>query len=437
MTMNEKYAEVFSKMDETFAARIKEERYPAMGYTSNLDLLCDFNVETLNRLLETYVPDERLEDMKVAKSIKTMEDLLHSVVYYCIHGIGGEVDVENTQVMSDSFNWQYGMGGTAVQAAMALSAVGCPSIVHLTDDSKEVCDILNTPYIYTISKDGRMIHTDECEQTADQEIHYIIQFKKGDVIRLGEQEAMIPTSNRMIVTKITVNEYVPFSEPYFRFIEEHAEKISSNVLSSFNALSDKNLLKERLEYVREHVHKYKKANPSGVVFFEDAHYHNTEVRNTCLETIYSECDIVSLNEEELAYTLESFDFNVVIEDIISCVEGARFIREKFGVKKGVVVHTANYAMYVGEKLDVDIELGLICGNLLATGKAANGWYAAKEQVKELLDLDLSPRGVSDLEKVQASKYADEVVLVPSKYIDKPKYTIGLGDSFVSGVQICF
>lgn len=48
MTMNEKYAEVFNNMDETFAKRIKEERYPAMGYTSNLDLLCDFNVDTLN-----------------------------------------------------------------------------------------------------------------------------------------------------------------------------------------------------------------------------------------------------------------------------------------------------------------------------------------------------------------------------------------------------
>ena len=305
--MNEKYAEVFHQMEETFAKRIKEERYPAMGYTSNLDLLCDFNVDTLNRLLEQYVPNEKLEDMEVAKSIRTMEDLLHSLVYYCSHGIGGEVDVENTQDMADSFQWKYGMGGTAVQAAMALSAVGCPSIVHLTDDSKEVCDILDSPYIYTISKDGRMIHTSECEQTAEQEIHYIIQFKKGDVIRLGSQEAVIPTSNRMIVTKITVNEYVPFSEPYFHFIEEHSEKISSNVLSSFNALSDPALLKERLEYVKEHVHKYKKGNPSGIVFFEDAHYHSTQVRNTCLETIYSECDIVSLNEEELAYTLKCCD----------------------------------------------------------------------------------------------------------------------------------
>ncbi len=435
--MNEKYAEVFHQMEETFAKRIKEERYPAMGYTSNLDLLCDFNVDTLNRLLEQYVPNEKLEDMEVAKSIRTMEDLLHSLVYYCSHGIGGEVDVENTQVMADSFQWKYGMGGTAVQAAMALSAVGCPSIVHLTDDSKEVCDILDSPYIYTISKDGRMIHTSECEQTAEQEIHYIIQFKKGDVIRLGSQEAVIPTSNRMIVTKITVNEYVPFSEPYFHFIEEHSEKISSNVLSSFNALSDPALLKERLEYVKEHVHKYKKGNPSGIVFFEDAHYHSTQVRNTCLETIYSECDIVSLNEEELAYTLKSFGFDVVIEDIISCVEGAIFIRNKFGVKKGIVVHTANYAMYVGDKLEADIEKGLICGNLLATGKAANGWYASREQVGELLKLDLSPRGVADMEKIRESKYADSVVLVPSKYIDKPRYTIGLGDSFVSGVQTCF
>lgn len=210
------------------------------------------------------------------------------------------------------------------------------------------------------------------------------------------------------------------------------------MLSSFNALSDPALLKERLEYVKEHVHKYKKGNPSGIVFFEDAHYHSTQVRNTCLETIYSECDIVSLNEEELAYTLKSFGFDVVIEDIISCVEGAIFIRNKFGVKKGIVVHTANYAMYVGDKLEADIEKGLICGNLLATGKAANGLVRQPpEQVGELLKLDLSPRGVADMEKIRESKYADSVVLVPSKYIDKPRYTIGLGDSFVSGVQTCF
>ena len=112
MTMNEKYREVFDTMPELFSKRIEEGRYPAMGYTSDLDLLCEFHVDTMNQLLEQHCAGEKLEDMKVAKSIASIEDLLHTMVYYCIHGIGGEVDVENTQVMTDSFQWQYGIGGT-------------------------------------------------------------------------------------------------------------------------------------------------------------------------------------------------------------------------------------------------------------------------------------------------------------------------------------
>ena len=46
-------------------------------------------------------------------------------------------------------------------------------------------------------------------------------------------------------------------------------------------------------------------------------------------------------------------------------------------------------------------------------------------------------GLEALERISSSEYRDEVVLVPTKYLDKPKYTIGLGDSFVAGVQLCF
>jgi ADP-dependent phosphofructokinase/glucokinase len=189
--------------------------------------------------------------------------------------------------------------------------------------------------------------------------------------------------------------------------------------------------------VKEHVRKYKENNPQGIVYFEDAHYHNKDIRRHCQEELYRECDIVCLNEEELVDTLQALDFEIHEADILSCVEGAVFIRKHFGVKKGVVVHTANYAMYVGEQLHVDIEKGLICGNLLATGKTVTGWYADLPQIGDLLEKDLSKRGLEDLQKVADSQYADCVTLVPTKYIDKPKYTIGLGDSFVAGVQTCF
>lgn len=438
MDLKQKYQAAYDELESTVRKRAEKRRYPAMGYTSNLDLLCDFKTERLNELLEEHTPKARLDQMKAAEIIRTMQDLLETMVYYCSNGIGGEVDVENVELIKETFDFSYGMGGTAVQAALALNSVGCPSVVHLTDDSKEVCDILNTPQVYTVSQDGRLVHTDEIRQTNEQEPHFIIQFKKGDKICLGAQEMVIPCSNRLIITKITVNEFVPFSKPYFRWIEQNASLVSSNVLSSFNALLNPELLKERLNFTKEHVAAYRVGNPEGIVFFEDAHFHSIDVKKLCLETIGASVDILSMNEEELNHTLNHmYQEGVDVEDIISSVEGAKSIRRMFGVRKGVVIHTKDYSMYVGEPLKADIERGLIYGNLLATAKANNGWYGTKEQVKEVLEFGFGERGMKNYQTVRESKYAEETVLVPSKYMDKPKFTIGLGDSFVGGVQMCF
>lgn len=438
MEIEERYHQAYKKIDEIVSNRREKNLYTAMGYTSNLDLLYDFQVQRLNELLEQYNVGENLMDMKVPKEINSMEDLIRAVVHYCVNGIGGEVDIANTELLFHSFNFKYGMGGTAVQAALALSQVECPSIVHLTDDSKEVCDLLDTPYVYTISPEGELIHTKKIKQTNAQEIHGIIQFKKGDQIRLGNQMVEIPCSNRLILTKITVNEFVPFSKVYFDWIENNAKNVCSNVISSFNALLDKAVLVERLNYTKNHIKQYRQANPDGIVFFEDAHYHSIDIRKLCLETLCPYVDILSLNEEELKYTLsEMYAFNIDIDDITSCVKGGKFIIDKFGIQKGVIIHTKDYSMYIGKKLEVNIEMGLMFGNMLATAKAQNGWYGTKEQIEEVLNLSLSPKGVACYETVKASEYANDVTIVPSKYIDKPKYTIGLGDSFIGGVQICF
>ena len=173
------------------------------------------------------------------------------------------------------------------------------------------------------------------------------------------------------------------------------------------------------------------------MFFEDAHYHDREVKELCLEMLYPYVDIVSMNEEELEYTLKMYDLPIDTEDIFSCVGGAEYIREKFGIQKGVIVHTKDYSMYVGEEIEADIEKGLILGNMLATAKAISGWYGTKEQIGEILKLPLSERGMKFKKSIGEKGLMGRVVLVPSRYIDKPKYTIGLGDSFVAGVQICF
>lgn len=438
MDLEQRYREAYRAMGSVIESRLEEKRYMALGYTSNLDLLCDFRTERLNRLLEQYVPEGNLYAMKAAEKIETIRDLAETLVFYCLRGIGGEAEVVHTDIVEENFSFTYGIGGTAAQAAMALSEIGCPSVVHLTDDSGDVCRIMDTPFIYTVSRERRLVHTGKASSSTEREIHFIVQFMKGDRILLGGQEAEIPCSNRLILTKTTVNEELPFSEPYFTWIEEHAKQVSSNVISGFNVLQDKEVLEKRVGAVKDHIGRYRGKNPKGIAFYEDSFYHDTAVGSYFRQVLYPYVDVVSMNEEELETILrETYHPDFDVQDIFSCIEGVRNLRERFSVRKGIIVHTKDYSMYVGDALDADIERGLMYGNMLATAKAMYGWYGTMEQLGEVVELGLSRRGTEYYRKIQESGSVSDVIIVPSKYIDAPRYAIGLGDSFVGGVQIGF
>lgn len=149
--LEQKYIQAFNNLRANIQNRIDRGALIAMGYTSNLDLLCDFTTERLNELLAEHMPDAVLSELRSAKVIRTMEDLLSTLVCFCAGGFGGEVDVENIALARSCFPITYGMGGTAVQAALALAQLGAPTLVHLTDDSKEVCDLLRQPSVHVIS----------------------------------------------------------------------------------------------------------------------------------------------------------------------------------------------------------------------------------------------------------------------------------------------
>lgn len=437
MMTPEKALELYNGIAGVIARRNETEIYTAMGYSSNLDLLLDFQTGKLNALLEAYVPDGILTDMKPAPLITDEKELLETIVYYCLNGIGGEADIVDIDLIRSSFPCKNGMGGTAVQAALALRQLGARSIVHLSDDSDEVRVQLDSPCIKVPLPDGTLGGAMDVKNKNPQEVHAILQFRKGEVIRLGDQEAAIPVSNRLILTRNTVNVTLPLDENYLTWIEEHAQMVGSNVLSSFNCILDPKILLKRLERVKEHVNVYRRKNPNGIVYFEDAHYHDAAVRRLCIETLYPHVDIMSMNEEELQYTLKMFGVPVDISDVLSCLKGVEFLREHCGVRKGVIVHTKDYALYAGDTQGFHIEQGMVCGSLLATAKAAYGNYGTDEQIRTILKNPLSEHGIRNQEIIRSHGLEDHVIVVPTFYLDRPKYTIGLGDSFTGGMQLCF
>ena len=88
-------------------------------------------------------------------------------------------------------------------------------------------------------------------------------------------------------------------------------------------------------------------------------------------------------------------------------------------------------------MDFDIELGLALGNLLSATKARTGHYGSLDDCKKTLEIPLSPAGLGFVEKLSGAKLPRSCYLVPSRYMKNPVSTIGLGDCFVAGMQICF
>ena len=102
--------------------------------------------------------------------------------------------------------------------------------------------------------------------------------------------------------------------------------------------------------------------------------------------------------------------------------------EKYPVR-GIVMHTKDYAMYFGQKLpNVNMEKGLTIGNLMAATRARTGRYGTYQDCSDSMELPLSAEGIRFADELQRMDIADYVCIVPSRYMEHPKYTIGLGDT---------
>ena len=84
-----------------------------------------------------------------------------------------------------------------------------------------------------------------------------------------------------------------------------------------------------------------------------------------------------------------------------------------------------------------IEKGLTIGNLMAATRARTGRYGSYDDCRETMNLALSAEGIRFVEALGQEKLEEQDCIVPSRYMEHPKYTIGLGDTFMAGCLTAF
>ncbi|MEF9941903.1 MAG: ADP-dependent glucokinase/phosphofructokinase [Lachnospiraceae bacterium] len=435
MAYQDKYQSYLEQVPQYIQYCQNANKRVVFGYTSDLDMILKWDVNKFNKILAEHLQESPY--CEEGDVIDSLESFAKIISYYAIRGAGGEIDITNWDVceyLRKEFYSEYALGGTCAQGAAAFAAVGFPLIAHITDRSKPVCEFLDYPGLDMIKGDARM-PMKACATKELPVLHIIFQFEKGDIVKALGKEYVIPLSNRVIIDYDTIHKKLPIDEEFLEYCEKHAEELVSYNVSGFNAILDFELLEKKMEYLRKHYLHVKTRNPNCCIYLEGAHYLSAKSKSLVFEKMSSCVDILGMNEEEMEDMAQREGIPVDKERLDSVLDVLERIINLYGCK-GIVMHTKDYSMYIGEEMQgVNVEMGLTLGNLMSCTRARMGKYGTLEECAQSLKEPLSPTGVRFAKELESKSTTYMTCLVPSRYLEKPRYTIGLGDTFVAGMQV--
>ncbi len=411
----------------------------AVGYTSDLDVLLEWDQQVFDNLISKHLQSE--PSFEEGEKIGSLEDLARILAHFITSGLGGEMEISSPDIC----NWLVGnfksikaLGGTGAQCSAALGSIGYPAVVHISDKCQEVCELLNYPSILTV-KDGRLRDLPSVATREMPIYHFICQYDKGTTVMVNGKTYTAPVSNRLILDFDTVHKRFLPDPAYLSYIEEHAKEIRVISISGFNAIVDPETAKSDLSTLIGHFGRLKARNPDVMIYLESAHYFSCKVREIVFKMLGQYVDYLGMNEEEVMAQAELEGIETDKNDFDSILHGLELVRQMYPLR-GIILHTKDYSAYFGKKLSVDIELGLAAGNLLSGTRARVGHYGNLQECRDSLQNGFSVIGNEFCAKSrvwQAAHPEVQLTIVPSRYLERPKCTIGLGDTFVAGVLTCF
>jgi ADP-dependent phosphofructokinase/glucokinase len=338
--------------------------------------------------------------------------LVLSVLHHLRAGTGGEHFVATADIVeafAARFGYRTTLGGTPVRAALAMSALGVGSTVHLVSIDDDVRRLLPDDVDYVCSA---------VEDSTDP--HLIVQFPAGARVRLAGEEVVAPAANRLIYPCDLPNARLVLSDR----LPDVLAGARVFLISGLNSIQEPAILQERLAQLRDAV----RALPRGaVVLYEDAAYHVPAFAAEVHAGLAPVLDVFSLNEDELTTAVGR---PVDLRDADDVAAAVRQLAERLRVP-ALVLHTRFFAAAYGEDAE-RLRPFLEGGIAVSAARYALGDGATRSEVERLWSTGpRSPIGCALAERLPQLGPFTAVPALDLADVAHPT-TIGLGDSFVGG-----
>lgn len=374
----------------------------------------DFEIAWDPVLLDTLVREHGITLDELDRGVAVVDErtLLCALLAFVADGAGSELYLASAAIgtaFASRFATTITLGGTCVRAAIAIARLGVPSTVHLVSIDDNVRRLLpdGVDYLSSATRD-----------TLDP--HLIVQYPAGATVRLADGVVRSANPNRVIFVNDPPNRDLVLSSELPRALET-AEVF---LVAGFNVMRDPALLRDRLGFLQGAM----RALPAhATVFFEDAGYHDTTMRDIVAREFRGRVDVHSMNEDELqAYLGRAVDLLAEQDVADALAELSALV-----IAPTVAVHTRFWSLAYGTGAG-RYRPSLDAGVDLASTRYRHGDDFTPADLAAMAD---EPRHEAGTRFAVALgvRLGERVCCVPARALSVASpTTIGLGDAFVGG-----
>ncbi len=422
------------------------------AYTVNVDAVCNIQGKEISRLILSSLASKIKIEQK--ESIGSREDLLSCLMFCMKQGSGGEILIENEAVarqIEESFSWQFRLGGNAGIMANVLATLGARPVLNAPALGPRLASMLHTGVCVPDCKTAKLVRAtgetksdparDQIEDQAgdlDEEtemVHFVFQFKKGDMILSGQRRITAPSDNRFIATYDTVNTRLLTSRHFDYYCKENIREINGALLSGFHLAPIKGyqeIFSQKIAQIRS----WKDRNPQIFIHAEMGSFQRTDIMQSLLQLLPKiPVDSLGLNEDELA-AAEGPAPGSLPDRWQETMQAAERLRGRLGLFRAAV-HTRDYILSVmlDGKIAAREELFALQSGVEAAAALAATGLVTGEPPEEINLTGLEAKEEFCRNGAKASgrgaflNTGEEIIsLMPSLVVHKPKITVGLGDT---------
>ncbi len=447
-----------------------------VAYNSNIDAIKHLSEEDLCKLIELFDEfkiQERVETYP--REVKDPIDLMARLIISMREGKAAEIPAHNSDThewLKEHLGFDYArMGGQAGIISNLLALLELKKVVAyipwLSEEQAEyfvATDNLFHPKI----EDGKVIlkHPQEAFKTGiESKVNWILEYSKDLEVTCDGSNFKVPRDNRLIVSSRPKWIRLDMDREVYEQLDT-IFPIDGAMLSGYQMIKeeyeDGSTYKDYVERSVKVIEKLKTLNPELRIHVELTSIQNRVIRKAILtEIVARHVHSLGLDTVEVANALnvlghEELSYSVIRKEengITSLYQGAVQLLKDLSLER-VHVHSLGFYICVlakGHPLTLkEHRDSLLFSSTLAAAKAIKGDIENLGDVGTGLDIPISGKGIEDLENFKLYCVGKRIctsdefeygylygadhdaVIVPSKVVDKPKATVGIGDAISAG-----